>query len=748
MLSCIRFTLILLLISIALPSFSQSNTYTNVFSESKDALADSLVQLVNEHITIEPNTAQWKKILQEKPATLKIALPAPDGSVWKITLNAHEPVSKGFKVTTNNVTGRKVEVDVFTGLHYQGTFEDGRKGVVAISILDEEWMGVISYGTGNYVLGRVGNHGTKHILYNDASLRVASPFKCGAIEPENFAVSNSADNEGNRATVNCVNIYVEAAYRVYQAKGSNITTTTQWLTGLFHVVSQLYANDLINVRMSELFVNTSIDMYHNYDLAENVLYDFSDNNPSYNGDLAHYVTTNALWTDAGGIAFLEGLCGYGYGTSELYSSYSALPTYSWSVNVLAHELGHNLGSPHTHSCSWSGGPIDTCYTVEGGCYNGADRPKSGTIMSYCHLNGSINFNLGFGPKPKATIQNYINANTFCLDQIIDPVNINLGTTANFCPGQSLSLTVNGGSPGSSGRWAWYEGSCGTTLVGTGRNITLSPTQATQYFVRGEGCSNTSCLSITVTPGVSSIPPTAIAATTDVVCSGTNTQLTISGGQLAPGAQWEWFTGNCGTTVVGSGTSLTVTPTATTSYLVRANGGCGVTPCLSIPISVMPNPGLTTTRDTTIFIGSCITLAARGGNNFEWSTGETTSFIEVCGNVAGAQSYQVTASNNGICGQSKSITITFAEPTGINEIHNGAISIYPNPNSGTFTISIQNATDHAQVEIMDVLGRIVYTHEYPLVNGLIQVTAALPNGMYVVKVGSGNATTFKKILVTQ
>ncbi len=53
------------------------------------------------------------------------------------------------------------------------------------------------------------------------------------------------------------------------------------------------------------------------------------------------------------------------------------------VPIMAHELGHTFGSPHTHSCSWPGGPIDYCSTVEGTCYSESLESISGTLMSYC-----------------------------------------------------------------------------------------------------------------------------------------------------------------------------------------------------------------------------------------------------------------------------------------------------------------------------------------------------------------------------
>ncbi len=751
MLNFIRFSLLCLAISLTLTASAQTNQYLPVLLPSTQPMADAVAQLVDERIVLEPNKALWAKLLQDRPTNLKIALPAPDGSTWNIALTAYEPATKGFTVTTNNAAGKKEVVDVFPGLHYQGTFEDGRKGLVAISILNEEWMGVISFGTGNYVLGRLGATGTTHILYNDASLKAKSPFLCGYKDAEHVAITEAQIESGKRGgTSNCVSIYVEAGFRVYEEKNSNLTTTTQWVTGLFNVVSQVYANDQISLRMSELFVNTSIDQYYNYDLAENTLYDFADNNLSVNGDLAHYVTLNAPWTDAGGIAALDGLCnGYGYGTSNLDNTFANLPTYSWSINVVTHELGHNLGSEHTHSCNWPGGPIDTCYTVEGNCYNGPDRPKVGTIMSYCHLGGSVNLNLGLGPLPAGFIRNTI-SNAWCLAQITDPTSITPnGSSVVSCPGQGVVLTVNGGDAGTGSRWAWYAGACGTALVGTGRTITVSPSTTTQYFARGEGCGNTSCLSITVTMGTSSVPPTAINAVSSTICSGTNTDLSITGGQLASGAQWEWFADICGLNAAGTGSSINVSPTVSTTYQVRASSGCGTNNCVSIPITVIETPNIAITpNDTTITPGGCVTLTATGGSTFAWSTGETSNSIEVCETLVDEYTYRVTVTNNGDCGISKSVKVTFANPSGINDVANSSINIYPNPTAGAFAIGLSQPFGQAQVVMLDMLGRVVYAQPHTIANGQIDVTPSLANGMYVVKVETGNTTAFKKVLVAQ
>ena len=55
-----------------------------------------------------------------------------------------------------------------------------------------------------------------------------------------------------------------------------------------------------------------------------------------------------------------------------------------NISTIAHEIGHNFGSPHTQSCTWPGGAIDFCYAVEGNCYSEALENIKGTLMSYCN----------------------------------------------------------------------------------------------------------------------------------------------------------------------------------------------------------------------------------------------------------------------------------------------------------------------------------------------------------------------------
>lgn len=94
---------------------------------------------------------------------------------------------------------------------------------------------------------------------------------------------------------------------------------------------------------------------------------------------------------AQGVAWLDQLCSKerGYSITKFSGNNGFIEGH---VGVLAHEIGHNFGSPHTHSCWWDP-PVDSCYTAEpkqgqAPCFSAADRHLilgGGEMMSYCHL---------------------------------------------------------------------------------------------------------------------------------------------------------------------------------------------------------------------------------------------------------------------------------------------------------------------------------------------------------------------------
>jgi hypothetical protein len=111
---------------------------------------------------------------------------------------------------------------------------------------------------------------------------------------------------------------------------------------------------------------------------------------------------------ASGIGYVNSLCSAnrGYTFSQVFKY--AGSTASSDTKLVAHEVGHNFGSSHTH-CYLTPTPIDTCYAGESGCYSGATScpaPQTisgvanvrGTLMSYCHTLGGCTSSSVFHPR--------------------------------------------------------------------------------------------------------------------------------------------------------------------------------------------------------------------------------------------------------------------------------------------------------------------------------------------------------------
>lgn len=74
-----------------------------------------------------------------------------------------------------------------------------------------------------------------------------------------------------------------------------------------------------------------------------------------------------------------------------------------------------------------------------------------------------------------------------------------------------------------------------------------------------------CFASATTPSVSSNAST--------ICSIDSAALFVATGDLNSSANWKWYTGDCGQTLVGLGDTIWVRPATTTTYYVRGEGGC-------------------------------------------------------------------------------------------------------------------------------------------------------------------------------
>jgi len=357
---------------------------------------------------------------------------------------------------------------------YRGAISGVKDAMVTINFFQESMTGVLSLNGENYNIGQYGDTDSEtYVLYQERNLNASNPFACSTEDLKEIVVTRSR-NAGARSK-NSVKVYVECDYDLFKANGSSAQKTTDFATGLFNVVSAVYAIDDIDVQLSEIKVWSTADPYPTNsaktarDAFGNAL------NGNFNGDVAHLLSNYKVngTVPNGGSANIDALCDKekAVGYTNITTSYKSYPTYSWTAYAVTHEIGHNLGSPHTHSCLWPTGPIDNCWCPEGNCDQG-DEPAStgGTVMSYCHLNPQwtndcdlsasnpgINLAGGFGELPGALIRSRI-ANADCLGgggSATLPFQANANVKHEACNQQNgeITLTVSYGQTPYSYQWS-------------------------------------------------------------------------------------------------------------------------------------------------------------------------------------------------------------------------------------------------------------------------------------------------------
>ncbi len=403
--------LTLLLLTIFFPGWSQKTIVTKVSKIAEKSRIQTLTLFHQDQTKARMtagdtlpklviNTSAFNAINRDKPQFLSLSLLRNDGSDLIIDLIADDIHAARFRV--EDAAGRKVPSPA--GVYYRGIIRGNKNSLVSLNFNATDVGGFISDETGNYELLRMQD------LY---ALVPASEIESAILcDVKDEIIQISAEQVKAVRTddfVNCraVEIYFEADHTLFSAFGS-IDATAEYVNRLFVQVATLFENEGIEIKISRLKVWDQPDPYESgRSNSMDMLSQFASRmeKTDFDGDLAHLLTKSGI----GGRAHINVLCfpsafGKTGVTGSLIDDILPVPLFSRDVQILAHELGHNFGSPHTQSCFWPAGPIDNCVPPEGNCPpTGLPPQNGGTIMSYC---GHINLAHGFGELPGNLIRNY------------------------------------------------------------------------------------------------------------------------------------------------------------------------------------------------------------------------------------------------------------------------------------------------------------------------------------------------------
>lgn len=432
------------------PTEATAETAWSLFQLDETIDKKEIKDYVRTATMLRLDKAHLQQMMDIRPQHIQLNIPTHEGQKFEVVLKQETVLTPDFIANTSTTHVERYEA----GLYYQGHIKGNKEQRVAISVFNNMIMGLFLMGNDTYILGHLNQNtfpiGESYVLYKEADVLHQNPFACGNEALDYMgqigeSIQQEAENDirSDRGQKS-VKVYFEADYQLYKDKNRSTTNVLNYVTGLFNNVKLIYENENIIVEISETFVWTSNDPYPSSS-SVNALMAFQNRlDGNFNGDVAHLIATAG--GNNGGIAYVDVLCipTYAVAYSNISSSYNNFPFYSWTVNVVSHEMGHNLGSHHTQSCVWPGGAIDNCYPTEGACTPGPTPINGGTVMSYCHLTSiGTNLNNGFGNFPGDKIRAEIAA-SHCLS---DPTNNgggNSGGNPNLTQNEAY-LNVNGTS---------------------------------------------------------------------------------------------------------------------------------------------------------------------------------------------------------------------------------------------------------------------------------------------------------------
>jgi hypothetical protein len=526
-------------------------------------------------------------------------VPTQSGTV-ELEIERASIFSPNFKVMTPSGEATDIELPHY----YHGKIKGDANSFVALMITKDAIEGMITNDKLNLTIGRVKGVEEKiHAVYNTNDILNTTPICSNPIELDykGKPAEDTPPNGTTSTTCRALEVYLEADNQMYLDLGSTTQAVINHMTAIFNNVSLLYDNEGVDLVISTLFVWTIPDPYGtatNTSQSLNLLNAYwNGQGNNFDGDIVQMVTTKNL---GGGIAYLltgtsvfNGMtqravfssCGKGAAkgmSANIRTSVVNFPTYSWNVMVIAHEIGHNCGLPHTHSCTWSDGTttgaIDNCATTEGNCAGGPTPTNGGTIMSYCHgTTGGTNFANGFGPLPGGKLRAEINAASCLMGSIVAvPVVANVSICAT---GQTAQLTATG----CTGTYEWFNAAVNGISLGTQNPFTTPAlTMSTNYFV---SCTQSGCTSRRnqATVFLTNIFTAPIVQDIEV-CSANNTATLTA---TCNGLDLKWYSAVTNGTLLGSGNNFALANVliSRTVYAECSSAACGASPRAALQITL-------------------------------------------------------------------------------------------------------------------------------------------------------------------
>jgi hypothetical protein len=379
-------------------SFSKTTTTLFSLHKHQNELQESN-NFVKDAVFLQLDKTTLTSIISEKNQILDITIPLNDDKYINMNLKRIDIYSPTAQCMVSKGNEKKKFDFRNRILTYKGTVDNDPQAIVSLTFSENSVMGMILKKNENYVIGKYGNDDkSSYVLYQNEKVLDFPPLICGTSDKVSDKLQNiiydafrkymTKDDSMLGLDTMTVELAFDSDYRNYTHFKKDTLQIFSYFTALTAVGSLIYERD-VKTRLQLNYVNVWA--------SEDPPYPYKDQD--YMGDMQKYWEANMTNvkrdvtmfltvrdTAFGGVAYSAGgLCEgiNSYAICGMNGNFAEFPAYSYDEYVLSHELGHVVGSMHTHNCSWPLGPIDSCSSPEVGTCSNNYVQTLGTIMSYC-----------------------------------------------------------------------------------------------------------------------------------------------------------------------------------------------------------------------------------------------------------------------------------------------------------------------------------------------------------------------------
>jgi len=487
----------------------------------------------------------------------------PDLGQSRLILTRFDVLDASSKMVALGNNGVQQPLSQPLGLLLHGQIE-GRSSHVMLAVYQTWCTGYITDDvTGHrYLIGMVGaSVPNVAVVYNERFGQRRDGWICGVDDLTEGVRKQEKDVDQNQAITRVIRLAVECDEEFYNDHNRDVYRSVEYVQAVIGAVSDIYERDAdATISTTWMGIWTTTDPFPgttSNDLFAQLRTYWQNNRGGVDRNCVMLLSgVNGI----GGLANLDALCSNanGYAVSGTDNNLTYPVTgYAWDTDVVAHELGHNIGARHTHSCWWAP-PIDSCFASEGGCFSGT-RARRGTIMSYCHLT-PFGTELVIDSRVATHMKNRLAARTCVGTPGTFSVTANADTA--ICIGDVMTLVANVSGGTQPYTYSWtprIELGSPTVPVST-----ASPADDIAYVIEVRDAGNRV---VTDTVRVSVGPRLVVSTTPTVsVCRGGIVSITATPTNVVGTALYRWTIGERDTVTTGA-TLMFPAPNVDTQYVV-------------------------------------------------------------------------------------------------------------------------------------------------------------------------------------